>query len=223
MMYTNSILLIAFLAGVKGFTVLPTSHSSKTALKLAQDESQVAINEALDASRKFGPQSKEARVAWDIVEEINASDNSVATKPALDDHAHVASNLLSGMHHQVHVFPATVEKIKLLKRNEIDLDLDGAEAHITDTHHMDTVLREAMAHAELVTDEYGATSTEARLAWETVEDILSNDNREAMKGSIVNEDEECLVELAQACEAMEELNKVLFHREVGQKEEMKWY
>ena len=44
-------------------------------LNLERGDSQYAIKEALETSRKFGPQSKEARVAWDIVEEINASDN----------------------------------------------------------------------------------------------------------------------------------------------------
>merc|ERR1712130_31254 len=37
-----------------------------------------AVEAALEASRKFGATSKEARVAWDIVEEIRASDNSAA-------------------------------------------------------------------------------------------------------------------------------------------------
>jgi|EP00979_Chaetoceros_neogracilis_P008020 hypothetical protein len=54
-------------------------HTSKprfgTTLNLERGDSQNAVKEALETSRKFGPQSKEARVAWDIVEEINASDN----------------------------------------------------------------------------------------------------------------------------------------------------
>ena len=34
-----------------------------------------AIQEAMAASKKFGPTSKEARVAWEAVEEMDASDN----------------------------------------------------------------------------------------------------------------------------------------------------
>ena len=36
---------------------------------------QEAIQEAMAASKKFGPTSKEARVAWEAVEEMDASDN----------------------------------------------------------------------------------------------------------------------------------------------------
>lgn len=34
-----------------------------------------AIKAAMEASKKHGPTSKEARVLWDIVEEMDASDN----------------------------------------------------------------------------------------------------------------------------------------------------
>jgi hypothetical protein len=58
--------------------VHPSQHRTSfrtTSLNAERGDSKKAIEEALEASRKFGPQSKEARVAWDIVEEINASDN----------------------------------------------------------------------------------------------------------------------------------------------------
>jgi len=49
-----------------------------TALKLESgdgDGSQAAVEAALEASRQYGTTSKEAAVAWDIVEEMRASDN----------------------------------------------------------------------------------------------------------------------------------------------------
>ena len=45
-----------------------------TALNNSESPSE-AMAAALEASKTFGATSKEARVAWDIVEEINASDN----------------------------------------------------------------------------------------------------------------------------------------------------
>ncbi len=38
-------------------------------------DSSRAIDDAVNKSRLYGPDSNEARVAWDIVEEIDASDN----------------------------------------------------------------------------------------------------------------------------------------------------
>ena len=38
-------------------------------------DSSAAIEAALDASKKYGASSPEARVLWDIVEEMDASDN----------------------------------------------------------------------------------------------------------------------------------------------------
>lgn len=42
---------------------------------LAKQDSSREIQEALRKSKIFGADSDEARVAWDIVEEIDASDN----------------------------------------------------------------------------------------------------------------------------------------------------
>ena len=47
-----------------------------TALNLERGDSAGAIATATEASRDFGATSKEARIAWETVEEINASDNS---------------------------------------------------------------------------------------------------------------------------------------------------
>lgn len=48
---------------------------AETALNLQRPDSSDAVQEALEASRKFGPTSSEARIAWEVVEEIDASDN----------------------------------------------------------------------------------------------------------------------------------------------------
>ena len=70
----------------------------------------------------------------------------------------------------------------------------------------------ALAEAKDLTKKHGVHSPEAKLAWETLEEIASNDMSQVMKGSI-DAEEECLVEMMEACEAMEELNNALFMKQ----------
>lgn len=52
--------------------------------------SQQAEAKALDATKKFGATSPEARLAWDEYEEIAAADNSIATRVTLDEDCDVS-------------------------------------------------------------------------------------------------------------------------------------
>jgi hypothetical protein len=67
-------LIAALVSSTSAFSpvALPGRHSS--ALFSAVDSSD-AVKAALAASKEFGPTSKEAALAWDIVEEMDASDN----------------------------------------------------------------------------------------------------------------------------------------------------
>ena len=69
-------------------------------------------------------------------------------------------------------------------------------------------LTEALENAKAATAQHGITSSEARLAWETYEEIASSDRREnAMGISLL---EECSVESGQeACNAIAELDRVM--------------
>jgi CP12 domain len=55
----------------------PSSSSAAASTDAAATDAAAAkaVKAALEASRKYGSTSPEARVAWDVVEEINASDN----------------------------------------------------------------------------------------------------------------------------------------------------
>lgn len=64
----------------------------------------------------------------------------------------------------------------------------------------------ALAAAKEATETHGEGSSESKLAWETVEEIASNDYEAATKSSL---DEECLVESLEACEALDELSRVI--------------
>ena len=69
-------------------------------------------------------------------------------------------------------------------------------------------LQEALEHARSVTAELGLTAPEAKLAWETVEEIAAAGNSNALGGKL--SDEECFVEaVEEACAALEELSKIV--------------
>lgn len=65
----------------------------------------------------------------------------------------------------------------------------------------------ALKAAKDATEKHGVSSTEAKLAWETVEEIAaSSTDDEATKSPL---DEECLVELIEGCEALEKFKAAL--------------
>jgi len=74
----------------------------------------------LKASQTFGPGSKEARVAWDAVEEINSSDNSAAigNKPEGNDQGNSPTKeyteLLTNLDFLVSEYGEKIEQIKSL-------------------------------------------------------------------------------------------------------------
>lgn len=49
--------------------------TTTTQLAMARPDSSKAIKDALEVSKKFGPSSPEAAMAWEIVEELDSSDN----------------------------------------------------------------------------------------------------------------------------------------------------
>mmetsp|Transcript_24551 Transcript_24551/g.36010 ORF Transcript_24551/g.36010 Transcript_24551/m.36010 type:complete len:210 (+) Transcript_24551:58-687(+) len=172
-----------------------------TLLHNARVDSAEAIADALAASKEFGPTSKEARVAWDIVEEMDASDNSGAYEPvapASDYEEKVAalSSILSEQQEKVQSIKTLVSEIKNIK-----LAPAGASS-APDSVAMKKALDEAKAAVE----EFGADSSEAKLAWETVEEVASSNNSAA---TIPGLDEECLVETLEACEALDEITRVV--------------
>ena len=67
-------------------------------------------------------------------------------------------------------------------------------------------MQEALLAAKKATEDFGITSSQAKLAWETVEEIAASNNSEAYKASL---DDECLIETMQACEAIEELSRAV--------------
>jgi hypothetical protein len=72
-----AVVLAMVASSTTAFVVGPSGSRSYS--RLAATSSKVSTAEAItaakEASAKFGPTSAEARVAWDIVEELSSSDN----------------------------------------------------------------------------------------------------------------------------------------------------
>ena len=98
---------------------------------------------------------------------------------------------------------ASIEKVKALASEIQAVKIKpGRSTQSPDSALMKKVLKEAK---EAVM-QHGADSTQSKLAWEIVEGVASSDNSVSMLPSL---EEECLVEAIEACEAIEELNRVL--------------
>jgi hypothetical protein len=67
-------------------------------------------------------------------------------------------------------------------------------------------MKAAIAEAQAAGEKFGKSSSEAILAWETVEEIASSDNSVVVGATL---DEECLVEAIESCNALEELSRVI--------------
>lgn len=70
----------------------------------------------------------------------------------------------------------------------------------------DSVLKDALEAARSAAEAHGKDSVEAKLAWETVEEIAASNNLEATRAPL---DEECLIELIEGCEALEKFKNAL--------------
>jgi len=183
---------------------------SSTAIGSANAE---AVAEAMAITKKFGARSKEAAAAWDAIEEMDAADNSAAYKGGVSDDECATSESAACKNYmeKVQMLGAMldenrfrVENIKKLTSEvqSVRIAAPAAASSTVDPVAMKNVLAEAREAAK----KFGDASAEARLAWETVEEVASSDRSGALGGGI---EDECLVEALEACEALEELNRAV--------------
>jgi hypothetical protein len=174
-----------------------------------------ALKAALEASKKFGSTSPEARVAWDVVEEINASDNSIAYQPMADAECTVDDDTsracqeyqakLQELQQLLKEIPP-IEKIKSLAEDIQAIKIVATQSSAPPAPDSPQ-LRAAMKEAKELSKKLGPDSPEARVAWTEVEDIASAGLDNALGERL---DDECLVESAMtACVALEELSRVM--------------
>jgi CP12 domain len=163
-----------------------TARLSKVASSVRPDSSD-AIQEALRISKEHGATSVEARVAWETVEEMDASDFSPAFASATmttagsdgstsgekreTDYAHQVSSLaylLHDTHEKIDQIKQLVASIKALELDDPSLAKLGAAGG---SHDLKVALRESKAAVDL----YGPGSREADEAWSRVEECASAD------------------------------------------------
>ncbi|KAL7528323.1 hypothetical protein ACHAWF_002519 [Thalassiosira exigua] len=199
-------LLAALASSASAFAPTPSAGRRSVALRSAGSD---AIAAAMEASKKYGASSQEARVLWDIVEEIDASDNSAAYKPAVEDAEYenkvkALSQMLTKTKDELDAMKALADDLKGVK-----LAAPPAGESSSSSSSAEEAMTAALVAARAATEEHGAESTEARLAWETVEEIASSGSAEATKAPL---DEECLIELIEGCEALEKFKAALEER-----------
>jgi cysteinyl-tRNA synthetase len=174
---------------------------------------------AMAASKQYGATSPEAQAAWEVVDELQfGADNSEAMRGGFDQECAVddidgacqdyeakmqeLKTLLGSYKSQFAQLQTLSQDLSSLK-----MGVNTAVAKQLDTPEQTAALKQALADAKTATAEHGVTSSEAKLAWEAVEELAAANMGAAMQPSL---DKECLVEQANdACKALDELAKAL--------------
>ena len=286
------------------------TRAATTSLAATRPDTSQAVAAALEASKKYGATSPEARLAWEAVEEQDASDNryvpskkkktivsfclyvdvgmwnnekDVKPNPNVDGRpigrifrplGHSGGNHVMNKWHASHFlsitdivshstfflssfrsvilfvlihsaatkgtladeceltdeeysaacmdYEAKMEELKGIVgnfemskfyqmkalTNELsDIKLTVAKASKQDSPQLRDAVSKAMAEAKKISEEKGADSPEAKVAWTEVEEVASSGLQNAVGAGL---DEECLVDTAmEACQALEELNRAL--------------
>lgn len=179
----------------------------------ARPDASSLVAEALAASAKYGAASPEARLAWEAVEEVDASDNSASFAGNLDDECEAEAPTEACLEYGQKLEELSailrdqgpkIEQIKSLAREIQAVKLKEAPvAPAADS----PALQAALKAAKAVTEKHGISSAEARLAWEDVEEMAAASSQSNALGGMIGD--ECLVETIEACEALEELQRAI--------------
>lgn len=196
------------------------SNQGRLSTKIAMASPVVSdlISEALQVSEKYGNTSIEARLAWEAVEEVNASDNSAASMGSLNDECdvEVVSQECLEYSAALEELQELIEEHKPVLSNLSDNIASSVKqiklsAPKTSAAPQSDALKAALEEARSITEAKGLGSPEAAVAWEAVEQIAADGSSNALGGAISAD--ECFVEAAkEACEALEELNRFIESR-----------
>lgn len=137
-----------------------------------------AIAEAMKITEELGATSNEARVAWDIVEEMDSNDSS----PAYLGSTTIGVNALSedyygkirSLHYLMEDTNWSMQQMKRLIKEIKALDLkDPSLARISEGAHGDA-LKAALSDAKAAVEVYGASSAEAKQAWDKLDSCFGS-------------------------------------------------
>jgi len=172
----------------------------------------------MEATERYGIHSPEARLAWEVVEEFDASTNDSAAYEARDgglseDELIAAYNEVGKsmelMRDKRRRASASFKDNQELMR-DVASELRAIKLSPPSKQPAPTIpgLWDSKLKARAFTQQFGATSPEARLAWEEVEEIAASGLENALQE---HNDNNNLVQAAEACMALEELDRFLYY------------
>jgi len=223
MMVVAVVLLSAGTTSAFGVVPMPTStcsssSSTGTVLFMANSKN---IRKAMDATEMYGIQSPEAKLAWEVVEEFDAQTNDKAAYTPNED------GMNNGMTPEEidQAYYELQQSMELMQRNaysglnslqnnqqlmkDVAAELSAIKLTPPERKPAPTIpgLWDSKLKARAMSQNFGLDSAEAKLAWEEVEEIASSGLENSM-GGMLTDNEECdLVQAAEACMALEELDR----------------
>eukprot|EP00543_Licmophora_paradoxa_P007000 CAMPEP_0202454324 /NCGR_PEP_ID=MMETSP1360-20130828/12091_1 /ASSEMBLY_ACC=CAM_ASM_000848 /TAXON_ID=515479 /ORGANISM="Licmophora paradoxa, Strain CCMP2313" /LENGTH=252 /DNA_ID=CAMNT_0049073619 /DNA_START=40 /DNA_END=798 /DNA_ORIENTATION=+ len=176
------------------------------------------IRAAMEATEMYGIYSPEARLAWEVVEEFDSRDNSNAytgdpyLRMSDEQMAHLQAELQATLNMMYQHRMAFQHNDMLMK--DVAAELQAIKLSPPEKKPAPQIpgLWDAKLKAKALTQQFGTHSTEARLAWEEVEEIASSGLHNAVRDQHVSQPQ--LIKAAEACMALEELHRFL-HGEQG--------
>lgn len=174
------------------------------------------IRAAMEATDRYGINSPEARLAWEVVEEFDARTNDNAAYTP--NEANLMSNeQMSQVYAELQYTLGMFERQKIeFQQNDqlmkdVAAEMQAIKLAPPSKKPAPTIpgLWDAKLKARAISQQYGNSSPEAKLAWEEVEEIASAGLENAM-GEGLNSESCDLTKAAEACMALEELDRFLY-------------
>uniref|UniRef100_A0A6V2QHI9 Uncharacterized protein n=1 Tax=Heterosigma akashiwo TaxID=2829 RepID=A0A6V2QHI9_HETAK len=225
----RTLIALALVFCASGFQIAVRSSAMgqfKLFSAATEDDIFAAEAKALEATKKFGATSPEARLAWEAVEEMNAAARPAnAMKKNLDVECDVSDGgevCKEFNMHMERLAELTAEgsataaaslanknkelfaenRLIMKELGELKLGLVPTARVELQSATVEDAIFKAEAAALEATKKYGATSPEARLAWETVEEM--NASARPANAMLKNLDVEC--DLSNGGEECKEFN-----------------
>mmetsp|Transcript_12415 Transcript_12415/g.26283 ORF Transcript_12415/g.26283 Transcript_12415/m.26283 type:complete len:262 (-) Transcript_12415:252-1037(-) len=179
------------------------------------------IRAAMEATEQYGIHSPEARLAWEVVEEFDASTNDSAAYEG-DGRSGLSQEELTRAYEELQA------SMEIMQRNQyaavsfqnnqqlmkdVAAELQAIKLSPPERKPSPKIpgLWDAKLKARATSMQFGNESPESKLAWEEVEEIASSGLQNAVGGNLFLEDTCDLVQAAEACMALEELDRFLYY------------
>lgn len=213
--FEGEVMVSAF---VRNFSVTKYSSSKRPNSCLFANSKN--IKAAMEATEMYGIHSPEAKLAWEVVEEFDASTNDSAAyeqkqsglsqEELQQAYADVQSSM-EIMERNQYAAVSFQNNQQLMKDVAAELKAIKLSPPTKKPPPKIPGLWDAKLKARAITQQFGTSSPEAKLAWEEVEEIASSGLENAVGGTLWQEESCDLIQAAEACMALEELDRFLYY------------